>query len=294
MRTIVVNRGDLVNEGNGNNKFVYNFPNSVVFKDSYIALSQASMYYSWFNISSALGNNTFNATIGTAGVFNTITLPDGQYEISDINAFLQQKMVEANFYMIDGLGNYVYWLEMEVNATRYAVQLNCYQVPAVLPSGFTSPHIFSGTAFYPQFNIPANFNEIVGYDVGFTTPASVSAFNSIYGVGGNAFASSANNTFSFLSTTDPNVQPNANCLISMSNIDNIYASPNSIIYAITPQVGLGGLIQDKPTQFAFTRLLNGTYNQLRIELVGDDNTPLAMNDSNTTLLFVIKDYGELI
>jgi len=293
MRQIVVNRSDLVNEGNGNNKFVYSFPNSVVFKDSYIALSQASMYYSWYNISSALNNNIFYATIGTAGVFDTITLPDGQYEISDINAYLQQKMVEANFYMIDSLGNYVYWLELEVNATRYAVQVNCYEVPATLPTGYTSPHLFTGTAFYPQFKFPAEFNEIVGYVADFTTPSSVSAFNSTYGTG-TAVASSANNTFSFLSTTAPNVQPNANCLISMSNIDNIYASPNSIIYAITPQVDLGGLIQDKPTQFAFTRLLNGTYNQLRIELVGDDNTPLVMNDSNTTLLFVIKDYGELI
>jgi len=292
MRQIVVNRNNLTNEGTGNNKFVYRFPNSVVFKDSYIALSQASMYYSWYNISSTLQNNTFSITL-SAGVFTTITLPDGQYEISDINAYIQQIMVENDFYMIDADGNYIYWLEMEVNATRYAVQFNCFEVPAVLPTGYTSPHAFSGTAFYPQFKIPANFNLIVGYVEDFTTPETTNDFIATYGTG-TAYAKSLDDTFSFISTTSPDVQPNANCLVSISNIDNIYASPNSIIYAITPQTGLGGLIQDKPSNYAWNKLLNGTYNQIRIELVGNDNDPLVMNDSNITLLFVIKEYGELI
>jgi len=292
MRQIVVNRNNLTNEGTGNNKFVYRFPNSVVFKDSYIALSQASMYYSWYNISSTLQNNTFSITL-SAGVFTTITLPDGQYEISDINAYIQQIMVENDFYMIDADGNYIYWLEMEVNATRYAVQFNCFEVPAVLPTGYTSPHAFSGTAFYPQFKIPANFNLIVGYVEDFTTPETTNDFIATYGTG-TAYAKSLDDTFSFISTVSPDVQPNANCLVSISNIDNIYASPNSIIYAITPQTGLGGLIQDKPSNYAWNKLLNGTYNQIRIELVGNDNDPLVMNDSNITLLFVIKEYGELI
>ena len=292
MRQIVVNRNNLTNEGTGNNKFVYRFPNSVVFKDSYIALSQASMYYSWFNISSTLQNNTFSITL-SAGVFTTITLPDGQYEISDINAYIQQTMVENNFYMIDADGNYIYWLEMEVNATRYAVQFNCFEVPAVLPTGYTSPHAFSGIAFYPQFKIPASFNLIVGYVEDFTTPETTNDFIQTYGTG-TAYAKSLDNTFSFISTVSPDVQPNANCLVSISNIDNIYASPNSIIYAITPQTGLGGLIQDKPSNYAWNKLLNGTYNQIRIELVGNNNDPLVMNDSNITLLFVIKEYGELI
>jgi len=292
MRQIVVNRNNLTNEGTGNNKFVYRFPNSVVFKDSYIALSQASMYYSWYNISSTLQNNTFSITL-SAGVFTTITLPDGQYEISDINAYIQQIMVENDFYMIDADGNYIYWLEMEVNATRYAVQFNCFEVPAVLPTGYTSPHAFSGTAFYPQFKIPANFNLIVGYVEDFTTPETTNDFIATYGTG-TAYAKSLDDTFSFISTTSPDVQPNANCLVSISNIDNIYASPNSIIYAITPQTGLGGLIQDKPSNYAWNKLLNGTYNQIRIELVGNDNDPLIMNDSNITLLYVIKEYGELI
>ena len=292
MRQIVVNRNDLTNEGTGNNRFVYRFPNSVVFKNSYIALSQASLYYSWFNITSVLQNNTFQISIDGHSTFISITLPDGQYEISDINAYLQQICIDNDFYMTDVDGNYVYWLEMVVNPTRYAVQLNCYQVPAALPADNKSPHTFSGVAFYPQFLLPADFNKICGYVADFTTPVDATAFTTAYGTG-TSYAESANDTFSFISTTSPDVQPNANALISISNIDNIYASPNSIIYAITPQTGLGGLIQDKPANFAWNKLLNGTYNQLRIELVGNNNVPLVMNDSNITLLFVIKDSNEI-
>ena len=56
MRTIVLNRSNLVPDGQ-NNKMIYNFPGSVEFKDSYVALSQVSMYYSWFNISERYNNN---------------------------------------------------------------------------------------------------------------------------------------------------------------------------------------------------------------------------------------------
>ena len=59
MRVIVMNSSNLVQDGQ-NNKLIYKFPNSVVFKNSSIAVSSVSMYYSWFNISQASGNNTFN------------------------------------------------------------------------------------------------------------------------------------------------------------------------------------------------------------------------------------------
>ena len=93
MRTIILNKHNLVDNGK-NNTMEYEFPNSVVFQDSYIAVKQVSMYYSWFNISSALGNNVFTYSwesggfVYGGGIPNTftVTIPDGLYEISDLNA----------------------------------------------------------------------------------------------------------------------------------------------------------------------------------------------------------------
>jgi len=74
MRTICLTSQNLVADGQ-NNKLVYNFPNSVQFKDNYVSLSSISIYYSWFNISSALANNTFQYTWVTKGITTTQTIP---------------------------------------------------------------------------------------------------------------------------------------------------------------------------------------------------------------------------
>ena len=62
MIVIVLNQNNLVPDGQ-NNKLVYKFPNSVLFKNNSIAVSSVSMYYSWFNISSIYNNNKFTTII---------------------------------------------------------------------------------------------------------------------------------------------------------------------------------------------------------------------------------------
>ena len=61
MFVLVFNQSNIVNDGQ-NNKLVYKFPNSVVLKDKYVAVSSISMFYSWFNITAAFTNNTITYT----------------------------------------------------------------------------------------------------------------------------------------------------------------------------------------------------------------------------------------
>ena len=49
MFIIVLNQSNITPDGQ-NSELVYRFPNSVVFKDKYIAVSSIAMFYSWFNI----------------------------------------------------------------------------------------------------------------------------------------------------------------------------------------------------------------------------------------------------
>ena len=46
MRTIILNKSNIVDNGK-NNVLEYDFPSSVQFKDTYIAVKSVSMYYSW-------------------------------------------------------------------------------------------------------------------------------------------------------------------------------------------------------------------------------------------------------
>ena len=97
-----------------------------------------------------------------------------------------------------------------------------------------------------------NFHKLIGF---------INTFES-------GLASGGNQNLSFSSTTAPIIQPNFNLFIGLQNINNEYASPSSIIHSVSPQVGFGQLIVDRPNEFAFNDLIKGTYNKLRLQILG--------------------------
>lgn len=291
MRTIVLNRSNLIQDGD-NNKLVYQFPGSVSFTNSYLALSQLSMYYSWFNIAAQYNNNTIQYTWTNLAVSTTftVTIPDGLYEVSKLNEFLQFSFIANGHYLVNTAGENVYYAELIVNPSRYAVQINTFLFPTALPALWTNPAaiVFPTQTFNPEIILPARINEILGFIVNFTTDNNVNnAF--VPPAGDDKVAKLANGTISYISTTSPDLQPNSSILVSVSNIDNKYSQPSSIIYSIVPSVAIGGLINDKVPNFAWNRLIPGTYNNLRLTLLGTNLQPIKINDPAMTFILVIKD-----
>ena len=336
--TIVLNQNNLVADGN-NNTFLYKFPNSVAFPHHEIAIQSVSMFYSWANVDITLANNTFTIYFPTnaggvqstgAGQVSTlaITIPTGQYEITDLNALLQYYCIKNGWYLINSAGQNVYYLEMFVNATRYAVQVNTFPLP--LSTSFTlsgsgttaSPYIWTGntgTAFagwttpvantqsgvagfagFPngtagttQYNpclfFPAKFSTLVGFPNNTQTRGSSTSglVSTTAPALGDLDSGGVNK--SFLSSSAPQVQPNSSVYFSISNIENKYAIPNSIIFSLNPAVAFGLQINEYPPQFAWNKLLNGTYNNIRLQILGLDYQPLKILDPNMTIVLVIRD-----
>ena len=300
MFIIVLNQTNIISDGQ-NNKLLYRFPNSVAFKDMYIAVSSISMYYSWFNITDAAKNNTITYT-WTAGAITTtytVTIPDGLYQISELNNFFQYTMIQNNTYWINTLsGQNVYPFEFIVNPNRYAIQINTYLIPTATPLGYSTPVGFPGWPLVTEntvITIPPNFDIIVGYPSGFSTNANI----------GNAYTpptppSSFTNfatkngagTLSYLSSSSPQVQPNNNVLFSISNINNPYSQPSSIIYSLNPNVNVGEQIIETPPNFMWNKLIDGTYNEIRLTLLGTDLRPLIIKDPNMTILLTIRHASE--
>jgi hypothetical protein len=78
--------------------------------------------------------------------------------------------------------------------------------------------------------------------------------------------------------------------VSITNIDNKYANPSSVIYSITPSVGIGALITEKPPEFNYNRLLRGSYNKIRLQFLGSGSlNPIQIADPNICIMLVIKD-----
>lgn len=296
MRIIVLNSSNVVSNGL-NSTLIYRFPNSIKLSNNSISVSSISLYYSWFNISNDLGNTrfTYTWTVGAATQTFVIIIPPGLYEIQDLNALLQFTMISNGHYLIDSSLDNVYYAEFVVNPARYAIQLNTFLVPIALPATYTVPTNFAGfpaVTQNPVVGFPANFNQIVGYVAGFLSNANIN--NAYVPPVSNYESKLVNGTLSYISTIPPNVQPNSSLYVSCSAINNPYSQPSSIIYSITPSVAVGGLISEKPPNFVWNALINGTYNELRIVLLGTNLSPIQLNDPQITIMLAIKDGDEPI
>jgi hypothetical protein len=333
VQTIVLNSKNVVQDGL-NSQLVYRFPNSVTFPNHEIAVSSINMYYSWLNINgTTLSNNTFyyywNAVSGTnVGTKVTVTIPDGIYEIAQINAYLQYIMIKNGHYLIDANGQNVYFVDMIVNPTKYAIQVNTYPVPTsalwtlngatgqyvgntgTIYAGWTTPLAntaggssawagFPTTTYNPVIVFPANFCYIVGFPVNSVDSTIIFSSYVNFGVGTNLSYLSGiytgldldwgKNQPVFKSPYAPQVQPNPTVYLTMTGIENKYANPSTVISSLTPTGVFGGIITYNPPQFAWNKLLQGTYSEIRLAWTDINFRPLAILDPNMTIILVLRD-----
>jgi hypothetical protein len=287
---IILTQDNIVSTDGSNSTLRYVFPSSVSFTNHAIALVSAQMYYSWNNISNqqTLLNNTFSYTWTVASnptVVYNVVIPNGIYEVADINNYFQFVMIQNGHYLIDSAGLNVFYAEFLVSTNRYAVNINTFPVPIALPATWTAPLAnvaagylafagFPNTTFNPSITLPANFNKIVGYAAGFFTSQNVSFGTNL----------------SYFSSVAPAVQPNPSIFLSCSNINNIYANPSGLIYAITPSVAIGEVIREQPPEYAYS-ILTGTTSQLTFTLRGTNQSIVNILDPLMSFTFVIKELG---
>lgn len=279
---IIFTRANIVANSN-NTTLLYKFPNTVSFSNHEIALSSLAMYYAWRNIDLALyGNNTLTYTWENAGNVQTtypITIPDGLYEIADINSYCQYVMIANSHYLVNASGQNVYFFNLVVNPNLYAIQLNTYQFPTALPVGWTNPAavVFPAQTFKPQVATPSNFNQIIGFASTFISARNL----------GTAYP----DTDSYTSTTSPQVQPAPTLIINTSNINNIYSNPSTCIYAVTPTVAIGEQIVERPPEFSWNKLTSGTYSEIRLQLSSPTGQLVPILDPQMTIILAIREIG---
>jgi len=284
MNTIILNSNNVV-AGTNNSTLIYNFPNSVTFDNHEIAVHSINMYYSWCNISSALGNNKFSYVWYNGAIPSTIniTIPDGLWEISDVNSFLQFQFIQNGDYLINSLGQNVYYAEFLVDANRYSINIITYSVPTTLPTGWSIPTAnlatgaiawggFPTSTFNPQITIPSAFNLVLGYSSGFQT-----ALNT-----GNV------TTLTYSSSVSPQVSTIPSLLLTMTNISNEYSNPSNIVYSVVPDVGFGELIQSKANQYVWSSLLKGTQNSLTLRFVSNTLSNVNILDPNMSIMLLVR------
>ena len=175
--------------GSTNTQFKYSFlGGNFVAKDMEMCVSQITMPYSFFNVSTYYNNQSFSLTfpVGATTYSLPITLPAGFYTVSDINSYIQNQCIANGLYLINASGQYVYFFTMATNITYYTTQTLYFPVPTTstyVGLGYTRPSTgqwsASGTGLptvvnqVPQLVLPTTggINAIIGYVAG-TFPTS--------------------------------------------------------------------------------------------------------------------------
>ncbi len=316
MHTITLTRADIRNEDN--NLLIYEVPGSKSLEGTEIALAELYMYYSWENINAApLGNNIFNlswpsVTDASGNVqpdtLLTVTIPNGIYEVTDLNAYLQQFCINNNLYLInDTTGEFVYFVQMQVNATRYAIQFNSFSLPTSVslpyiepPGGFCVTPLLpnvtnsafpatNGTA--PGWAFPANFADWAGFKANYANPpgAVVTPITAVPFTGLGNFPTG--NT-SFLSTTAPSINPNPVIYLNCDKIQNTFSNPQTFMYPVPAKAGIGQLLSVEPSEYAWNQMTTGTVAQFRFTFTNSEGQPIKILDPNIIMTCVIKGPGE--
>jgi len=315
MHTLTISRDNI--DGDDNNRFVYNLPGSKNLEGAEIALVDLFMYYSWQNLNSQpLQNNILSIVwpAMTSGDGQTttpqtqipITIPDGLYEISDINSYLQQWCITNNYYLLNAsTGEYVYFFQLQTNVTRYACQANSFAIPDLntgltgFPVGYSQPSGGFANSVYtpigasgglstvsnqaPGWYFNKNFNDLVGF-VGDTNFPSEGVFTTTAGFPtGNA---------SIISSSAPNVQPNNVIYLNCNLVSNTYSSPSTFLYPVPAKSSIGALLSIEPPEFAWNKLMPGQASQIIMTFTTASGAPIKLQDPNVLITLIIRDNAD--
>lgn len=294
-RTLILNQNNIV-ASSGNSTFLYSFPTGgVKFKDDYIAVQQISLYNSVFNISATNNNNYFSYE-WVDGTIHKVDLPNSYLELDEINASLQAYMVGLGHFLISSSGDYVYFLEIVLNPSRYADQINSFLMSSSIATtnGWTLPPgatwVIPTNVICPMFIVPnTNFQNIIGFTAGKYPDAEI-----IPTVPNKYQAPTFSTNQSFLSSTAPQIIPEPNYLCVCSLVSNNLAMPSQLVYSLTPQgVSFGSLYVNQVSELSFNKIEDGQYPQFTFRFIDSLGNAIVLQDPNTLILLVIKNKSEL-
>lgn len=271
---IIVDSTNYIN----NNTFKIDLSSTTDLSDYGVSVADCYVYYSWYNINSNLGNNQFTLTIPTSGASTNlnVVIPDGAYNITDLNNFLQFTLIAGGYYIYDTttLEN-TYYIAFALSPTSYSVQLTTTSLPTSLPAGYTSGGMtFPGSSnqHYQLTISSANtFKDIIGYDAG-------------------TYPSSATYSGEYTKDSDytPNVSPISAIQIRLSCLYNPFSSNSQLLHVFTNAGSRVGEIIDGSANYESFVPCIGMHKELTLTFYDQLGRVLNLLDSNITIKLNFK------
>ncbi|KAF4128241.1 hypothetical protein GN958_ATG22563 [Phytophthora infestans] len=269
----------IINKSNyaGGSSFRYSFGTSVEMTHMSIALEKATVWFSWPNITAVKANNSFSIIHPTSSgtITLNLTIPDGGYNVSDLNNYLFWYLVSQGYYISNNsTGEQTVYCKFVVNPSTYQVQFISYPVPTALPSGFTAgPQLtFPSTSKGPQLSIasPA-FGKVIGFATG-------------------TFPSSQPSTITTVSSTSTFVVSDVqNVVVTLDSCCNPYAPNSKVIHSFSPAgTTYANLITSMPTALSFIPQQSGWRSEITVQLCDQYLIPLNILDPDIAIILQLR------
>ena len=228
----------------GNSGFVYSFPaqDLNIGKNATATLHKLTFSQSIFNVSAALGNNTFTLVdTSNASPRPTIcTLNPGIYDSVSLPAALTALLSAAGMYTLSSTGTPIYYLSLSYDNVSQRWLLNSLPTPTSYASG-TNPASLGTTGNAPQLIFGAAFGQLIGLAAGSYPPTVSTSPYFIY----STFAPSQP-----IQTLDL-------CLDIVNEDSRYIKQPSSLLTVLLDQTNeYGSIVQVEPYQKSPKRCLS--------------------------------------
>ncbi len=223
------------------------------------------MYYSWFNVSTFFNNRTFSY-VWVDGSTNNVTVPDGFYTIDLLNQYLEFSFKANGHYLVNELGNDVFYLKLVLNSVYYATTLDCTAVPdTTLPTSWTNPTSVPLNGKVPQIVFDtSDFNLLLGYPKSTSYPPTLDTTET-----------------RFNSTQTPVISPVTAVNVTCSWVsDGRFSNYPSVIGTFVPDVQFGSLISFTPQTLLQYPVMAKNYTGISIAFYDQQFRSLQILDSN--------------
>lgn len=261
-------------------KFIYKLRFPQTYSNKQIGLSSVSMYNQFFNVSASNGNNTVSIK-WVNDITYTYVIADGYYSISEINSYLQNKMITDKLYMIssDGVNN-VYFVEVLVDSNRYGSQLNLYTIPTIsqatakawtVPANSSSVWTLSATVSKtPIITFNFNFGKLIGF------------INASYP------SVSQTTDYTALSNKTPEISVVNNIIFRCNLINNLNIEPTDCLSAIPLTGSFGDQMNSSGGWVLYSDIATNTFNTIELSLSDQNGKSITLIDTECTIVLSIK------
>lgn len=282
------------------NLFQVQLPGNQDLNDYDCSVGSMYIYYSWFNISAALGNNVYQLTLPIVGNPTlTITIDDGAYQISTLNNALQYYFYQNGYYLKNPTTlECFYFAAFVASPSNYKVDF----ITTAFPSSATSTDLTASPSLNSYVGITGSYtaaatDAIVGsaFTNNWPTTANQSAqlgvlstntFGSIIGFASGTFPSVptiSGTTLTTQSTLVPNVNPIYCVQCRLSCVYSKFSTNSQFLHQFTNgDTAVGALINASPSYYR-ARPCIGIHNTLNFTLFDQNGTPLGFLDPNVSI-----------